>query len=231
MTLNTSTNNSNNHNHAQSAVPIAQTSHGFSVGNVLYLVGTVYTLAMADDVVSGEAIGIVSSVTDANNFVLTTSGLVTGLSGLTAGETYFLSPTVAGALTNTRPSSSGQVVKPLLVADSTTSGYFINFLGQLIGPAAGSSSTVFASVEKDLGQAKMSGSFQITGLSGLSVGKPVLINQAAGPYTGKGTLADEAEMDHVSVSGIVTSTSVITAYWNSPTFVSGNFKFNYLIGA
>lgn len=223
-------NNSGNNLSTTLVLYVTQSSHGFSVGNALYLVGTTYTLAMADDVVSAEVVGIVSTVLDTNNFILSTSGYVAGLSGLTAGETYFLSPTVAGGLTNTRPSITGQVVKPLLVANSTTSGYFINFLGQLIGPSAGSS-TVFVSVEKDLGTAKTAGSFQITGLSGLSVGKPVLINQAVGPYTGKGNLADEAEMDHVSVSASVTSTSVITAYWNSPTFVSGNFKFNYLIGA
>lgn len=111
---------------------VAQSSHGFTVGKVLYLVGTTYTLAQADTVVKAEAVGIVSTVTDANNFILTVSGLVTGLSGLTAGTVYFLSPSSAGDLTATEPTTVGQVSKPLLIADSTTSGYFINFRGELL---------------------------------------------------------------------------------------------------
>lgn len=85
-------------------------------------------------------------------------------------------------------------------------------------------------VEKDLGTpAKTSGSFQITGLSGLTPGKQVIISQAAGPYTGKGNLADEAEMDSVTVSGYVLNSTTIQCYWNSRYLVGGNFKFNYFI--
>ena len=111
---------------------ITQTAHGFAVGDVLYLNGTIYTKAIASSVVTAEAVGIVSSITDANTFVMITSGQVTGLSGLTAGTVYFLSPSVAGALTATQPVTIGQVVKPLFVASSTTAGYFINFRGELI---------------------------------------------------------------------------------------------------
>lgn len=112
---------------------IAQTAHGFSVGNILRYTGTAYTKALADTANDAEAVGIVSSVIDANDFVLTTSGYVTGLSGLTAGTVYFLSDTTAGALSTTEPSTSGHVSKPLFVADSTTSGYFINYRGELVG--------------------------------------------------------------------------------------------------
>lgn len=86
-------------------------------------------------------------------------------------------------------------------------------------------------VEVNLGaSAKHSGKFTIAG-SGLTVGKPVLIAQAVGPYTGKGTRADEAEMDQVSVSAAVTDAATITAYWASPRRVKGNFKFNYQVSA
>lgn len=75
-----------------------------------------------------------------------------------------------------------------------------------------------------------SGKFTIAGTS-MTVGKPVLIQQAAGPYTGKGTLGDEAE-DQVSVSASVTSSTVITAYWQAvETPVAGNVKFNYTVSA
>jgi hypothetical protein len=110
---------------------ITQSSHGFSAGQVLYLSGSTYTLADADAEATAEVVGMVSAVADANTFTLTTEGYISGLSGLTAGTVYFLSAT-AGAITSTAPSSVGQVNKPLFVADSTTSGYFINYRGQLI---------------------------------------------------------------------------------------------------
>jgi hypothetical protein len=97
--------------------------------------------------------------------------------------------------------------------------------------AAGGSSS-FTVVEKDLGtNPRRSGKFTITGLAGLTTNKPVNIFQAVGPYTNKGTLADEAEMDGLVVKAIVTAADTITAYWNSVTAVRGNFKFNYLVGA
>jgi len=89
----------------------------------------------------------------------------------------------------------------------------------------------FSTVEVDLGAApSLSGSFTIPG-AGLTVGKPVLIQQAAGPYTGKGDHADEAEGDQVNVTAVVTAADTITAYWNSPTWVLGAFRFTYLVGA
>jgi len=115
---------------------ITQNAHGFSVSDLVYLNSGTYTLAQADDVVSAEVVGMVSGVTDVNTFSLTTGGMVTGLSGLTAGTVYFLSPTSAGDLTSTEPSTVGQVVKPIFVANSTTSGYFINYRGELIAPSS-----------------------------------------------------------------------------------------------
>jgi D-alanine-D-alanine ligase-like ATP-grasp enzyme len=52
--------------------------------------------------------------------------------------------------------------------------------------------------------------------------------QAAGPYTGKGTLADEAEMDMVSVKAYVADATTIQCFWQAPQAVIGNFKFNYI---
>ena len=84
-------------------------------------------------------------------------------------------------------------------------------------------------IEKDLGSIpRRSGKFTITG-SGMTTGKPVLVTQASGPYTGKGTLADEAEADTVNVKAKVISSTVIECFWSSNTFVKGNFKFDYFI--
>jgi len=112
---------------------ITQTAHGFSAGDVVYLDGADYTLAQADDAVTAEVVGIVSAVGDANTFTLHYGGRITTLSGLTAGTVYFLDDATAGLLTDTEPTAVGSVSKPLLIADSTTSGYFVNMRGAVIG--------------------------------------------------------------------------------------------------
>lgn len=84
--------------------------------------------------------------------------------------------------------------------------------------------------EVDLGPAaRRSGSFSISG-SGLAPGSPVLIQKAVGPYTGKGTRADEAEMDAITASGVVEAPTLIRVYWQASGPVRGNVKFNYMIG-
>jgi len=90
---------------------INQTAHGFTVGQIIYYSGTVWALASTStQTLTSGALGVVSSVIDANDFVVTTSGLITGLSGLTAGQAYALSST-AGA---------GQLAS---AASATTTGY------------------------------------------------------------------------------------------------------------
>jgi hypothetical protein len=98
------------------------------------------------------------------------------------------------------------------------------------GPSGGASPAV--TVEINLGTpAKRSGKF-IIAVSGQTAGKPVLIWQAPGPYTGKGFAgADEAEMDVIEASASVTSATTITAFWRCRTRVRGNIKFHYQIGA
>lgn len=214
------------------AYDVTQASHGFSVGDVLYLVGAVYTKARADSATTADVVGMVYSVANANTFTLCLGGAVSGLSGLTAGVVYFLSDTTAGGLTATEPTTFSYVSKPLLIATSATTGFFINWRGVTIVESPPAGSTSFTLVEKDLGSsARTAGNFTIGGLSGLTIGKPVNIFQAVGGYTGKGTRADEAEMDNVAVKASVTAADTITAYWNADGYVKGNFKFNYLIGA
>ena len=96
----------------------------------------------------------------------------------------------------------------------------------------GGGSTTLTEIEKDLGSnPRTSGNFNITGLSGLTIGKPAVISQSAAGYTGKGTLTDESEMDLLTVNGVVTAADTIKVYWNSIYNVKGNFKFNYFVGA
>ena len=114
---------------------ITQASHGFVLGDILYLSGSTYTKAIATAANTAEVVGMVSRVVDSSTFEMTISGEVTGLSGLTAGEAYFLSPTTAGAMTITEPTTIGQVSLPLGVASSTTSFYVTLKRGNVVGGA------------------------------------------------------------------------------------------------
>lgn len=82
--------------------------------------------------------------------------------------------------------------------------------------------------EKDLGSTPAhTGTFTVTDASILATSE-LLVWQVQGPYTGKGTRADEAEMDDVRCIAYP-SAGAMTVRWFSDTFVKGNFKFAYLI--
>lgn len=111
---------------------VNQTAHGFVIGDVVRFNGTSYVKSQADIDANSEVYGVVSTVVDADNFKITTEGHITGLSGLTSGATYFLSTVTPGALSSTSPTSVGQVNRPVLLADSTTSGFVIQARGYVI---------------------------------------------------------------------------------------------------
>lgn len=111
---------------------ITQAAHGFTTGSVVYLSGTTYTLADKDAAATAEAVGVVGSTTT-NTFDLITDGFISGLAGLTAGSVYFLGDN--GVLTTTEPTTVGQISKPILVADTSTSGYVVNYRGIAIATA------------------------------------------------------------------------------------------------
>jgi hypothetical protein len=98
---------------------ITQTAHGFTVGQWVYISGaSTYALADADATSTLDSVGVVTTVTDANTFSITTEGYAIGLSGLTAGTRYYISGT-AGAITSTAPTNA----KAVFIADTATSGY------------------------------------------------------------------------------------------------------------
>jgi len=109
---------------------VAQTGHGFVVGDLIRHNGTVYVRSQGNNGANAEIVGMVSTVTDANNFTFSMPGsYIEGLSGRTAGETYFLDPTTAGAMTITEPTTAGQIRRPVFFAVSTTAGIFNPLLG------------------------------------------------------------------------------------------------------
>ena len=112
---------------------VNQSAHGFVVGNMLKCIGSnAYALAQADSAADAEVIGCVSAVTDANNFTLLFGGVLTGLTGLGAGSVVYLHPTVAGSYTNTRPTTAGQVVKPIAIGITSTVAIWNNMLGAIL---------------------------------------------------------------------------------------------------
>lgn len=121
-------------------IDVTQTGHGFAVGDVLRVDGAndTYALAQADTAANAEVAGIVSEVADVDNFTLVTCGPIDTLSGLdTTVPIYFLDPAVAGAFTDTEPSTPGEISKPILIPVNATTGIFDNMRGTVVGADAG----------------------------------------------------------------------------------------------
>jgi len=86
--------------------------------------------------------------------------------------------------------------------------------------AAGGGGGSATTVEVDLGATlKWSGTFTITDAAITSTSK-VLCWQAPGPYTGKGTRADEAQMQPVQVIATFPATGSALVYWQTPPMIT-----------
>ena len=99
------------------------------VGAALKMDSSGWGLAQADSDTNAQVIGVVSAVSTSTVFTtyeITLDGYMEGLSGLTPGSMYYLSPSSPGVSTATKPTTAGQFVKPIFIAASTTSGYLIN---------------------------------------------------------------------------------------------------------
>lgn len=103
----------------------------------------------------------------------------------------------------------------------------INFAGAGVSVADSGGKTIVTigaaaatTVEKDLGSvAVTSGKFTITDAAISSTSK-VLCWQAPGPYTGKGTRADEAEMQPVNVVSVTPATGSAVVAWETPPMLT-----------
>jgi hypothetical protein len=105
-------------------VTITQASHGLSAGRAVYHNGTQWAYASAANYASADAVGIISAVTT-DTFTLVTGGEITGLSGLTAGSTYYVASSVAadGTMSTTRPTNFS---KKMLLGTSASTGFVLN---------------------------------------------------------------------------------------------------------
>jgi hypothetical protein len=101
--------------------------------------GSAWVEAKADSAANADVDGIVVNVIDVNTFEyqipwVTLSGFS---GGLTAGTTYFLDPTTAGAYTPTQPTTAGQVSKPVLRSLSTSDAIFVGLRGVVVESSSG----------------------------------------------------------------------------------------------
>lgn len=106
-------------------------------GQVVYMAASDQAaLAQANNSITSRGVGMVLALIDSSvayvqcvgNISLPTGqwdALTGETGGLTPGAVYYLSPTTAGALTATAPSSSGQFVLKVLLAISSTSAKLI----------------------------------------------------------------------------------------------------------
>lgn len=77
--------------------------------------------------------------------------------------------------------------------------------------------------------AKKSGSFTITNVS-ISPSSVMMVTLAPGPYTGKGTLSDEAQMYPGMTFAAVPGSGSALVHWACAAVAKGNIKVNYIIG-
>jgi hypothetical protein len=93
------------------------TGSGLTTGSFYYMPsGGTLTLAKADVATTTPAICFAISATQCQ-----TGGVVAGLSGITTGAIYYLSPTTAGSVVTTAPSTTGQMIQRLAIGLTTTS--------------------------------------------------------------------------------------------------------------
>lgn len=120
-------------------VPITQSSHGFSVGDVIRVNGPgIFAKAQANNAYNAEAAGIVTEVLSLSSFVYTQYGLTTsGVPSVSAGSVLFLSDTTPGLITVNEPTAVGYVSKPMaIVIESGSKMSVLNMRGLVIGSSS-----------------------------------------------------------------------------------------------
>ena len=100
---------------------------GTVLGDFVYMNGGQAYPASPDTLVESQSIGIVESISGGNAVIIMTGAFSSGiLSGLTAGDKYYLDPVTPGRVTNLNPDNTNGVLdKPVFIATSATSGIII----------------------------------------------------------------------------------------------------------
>lgn len=106
-------------------------SNSFKIGQAVYFNSTTnkYELAKADNTLTADVVGIVIAA-QAADFAMATHGIIdSSLWGLQNGKVYYLSATVAGALTLTETLVVNTIQKPVLLSLSTGKALVLNLRG------------------------------------------------------------------------------------------------------
>ena len=200
---------------------VNQASHGLAAGNLVYHNGTGFVKAQADTAAKAEVVGIVLSSADGDNFVLLMNGEMTGLSGLTAGTVYFLSPSSAGAATSTEPSTAGQISKPVYVALSTTTARLcLEQRGRIISDAGtlseatqadmetGTSTTTYVSPAKAQFHPSASKAWvKFTSVSSTAIAASYNITSVGDNGTGDTTITIATDFSGTAYTGVATASN------------------------
>lgn len=121
---------------AGGAQTITQIAHGLGVTGAVIPVffkesTSLWTLAKADN---ANTLGMaVAVVVDSNTLTLYLTGLIAGFVGLTPGEYYFVSDSVAGTWTTTEPTSTTSFSNPMLLATDVTTAELLEFRPCAVG--------------------------------------------------------------------------------------------------
>ncbi len=196
---------------------VTQTAHGFSLAQIVRFDGTNYVLAQADNFADSEAVGIVSEVTDADNFIITMYGLVIFpmMGTFTPGSAYYLSDVTAGALTDTAPVNPTSVVKFMFIATDIGSGYFLNYEANTVGGGSGGGS-VRVPITQAANGFVVGDILRLSGSTYVKAQADVTTNaEAVGIVSG----IVDADTFYLSVAGLIEGMSTLiagTVYFLSP---------------
>lgn len=147
-----------------SKLTFTQPGHGFSAGSVVRHDATIWIPAIANTADNGEVYGVVESV-DGDTFIIVFHGPI-NITGFSAGNTYFLSDTVAGSLQFDEP-PPGMVSKPVLEVISSTLGNVVNYRGIMLEDGFSGGMSGFSGTSGESGTSGASGAGQ-SGASGFS---------------------------------------------------------------
>lgn len=196
---------------------VTQSLHGFTVGQVLKHSGGSYALAQADTQ-ANLGIWLISAVIDANTFQIVQSGYVTGLSGGTADETWYLSDTTAGGLVDTAP----VIAQPIIYWITSSEGWVLGYPATSSGVIpAGSAPNGYNKMDLSFTGATVSfmGDTVVQGTS-VALNGSSAVSGAAGWRYGVIDSAGSVTHEAIPVTEIVTDvqqytpTPVLDSVWN-----------------
>ena len=206
-----------------------------------------------EEITLGTNLTIVGTTLNAAGGGVTDHGALTGLAD--DDHTQYQLKSEKGAASGYASLDAGILVPTAQLADiigaGTDATRFLRQDHQWEVPAGGSGTPTATTVEVNLGAtAKTSGKFTITDAT-IGPSNKVLVWQAPGPYTSKGTRADEAEMQAINVIAVEQAAGNAVVKWQTPPLVidiplpsvnrdlittairigkaQGNIKFSYMV--